>query len=641
MKKNGMYLALVAGACVAPAAFAQQADDTTNLPPVTPVQMDQIQGGNWLRSSYGDRVDLVVYDCGIAVDTGGGFAGPANNPSTAEDVVFGGAGATGDITINGIAAGFWVPATATATDNIYMLVTFSDTYNTTLSTVVTPVTDPTLGGTTVLWDLNWGAGWQGAAGAGTYFPDPVTFTGAGALLTDAFIGLDRLVGVKQEIYFVAPDGVTETPAFGWGIIRRANNTGNVVGSTNVQGYYAGIAGDATINAVSGGTLSGGNRRGTYLALQGTGYAPPRPTTTNLGTLADTVTSQSGSVAAGGVSWYTITLAGDATDPFTQFLDIDTEGSTGDVCVAIFDNTGTLIAFDKDSGSGTNDQLSFGIGRRAAVGDGRQYDGRNYLPGIAGLPAGEYDVVVAPADATFADGWGVSSSSAGGAFTLRFNTNTNGTLAAPSVLPPIVTDLNAGGDLLAPGVPIATAEFAPYQVNWYQFTTCNAASAAEPVILDMLSSNSFGNIQAVYDNTGSLVASSTAATGNAADLVFDGTTLALPAGTYYLVHSYSDANIGTNRWHFRSTSGDNGFDIGGTVNIFWSACGGSCTWAADGCFADYDNNGGIDGDDVIGFFADWDAAGPCADVDASGGVDGDDVISFFGAWDAGGVGFPGC
>lgn len=71
------------------------------------------------------------------------------------------------------------------------------------------------------------------------------------------------------------------------------------------------------------------------------------------------------------------------------------------------------------------------------------------------------------------------------------------------------------------------------------------------------------------------------------------------------------------------------------------CGPSCSWAADGCFADYDNSGGIDGDDVIFFFADWDAAGECADVDASGGVDGDDVISFFSAWDAGGIGYPGC
>jgi hypothetical protein len=69
---------------------------------------------------------------------------------------------------------------------------------------------------------------------------------------------------------------------------------------------------------------------------------------------------------------------------------------------------------------------------------------------------------------------------------------------------------------------------------------------------------------------------------------------------------------------------------------------SCAWQADGCYADYNNDGnGIDGDDVIAFFADWDAGNACADVDGANGVDGDDVIAFFSAWDAGGVGFPGC
>jgi hypothetical protein len=67
----------------------------------------------------------------------------------------------------------------------------------------------------------------------------------------------------------------------------------------------------------------------------------------------------------------------------------------------------------------------------------------------------------------------------------------------------------------------------------------------------------------------------------------------------------------------------------------------CPWAADSCFSDYNNDGGIDGDDVIAFFAAWDSSDNCADVDNSGGVDGDDVINFFAAWDAGGVGFPGC
>jgi hypothetical protein len=68
---------------------------------------------------------------------------------------------------------------------------------------------------------------------------------------------------------------------------------------------------------------------------------------------------------------------------------------------------------------------------------------------------------------------------------------------------------------------------------------------------------------------------------------------------------------------------------------------ACGWTQDACFADYNDDGGIDGDDVISFFTDWDASGPCSDVDASGGVDGDDIIAFFSIWDVGGAGQIGC
>ena len=53
-----------------------------------------------------------------------------------------------------------------------------------------------------------------------------------------------------------------------------------------------------------------------------------------------------------------------------------------------------------------------------------------------------------------------------------------------------------------------------------------------------------------------------------------------------------------------------------------------------CIADYNNDGGIDGDDVIAFFALWDMNDAAADFNHDGGVDGDDVIDFFGHWDSG-------
>jgi hypothetical protein len=77
---------------------------------------------------------------------------------------------------------------------------------------------------------------------------------------------------------------------------------------------------------------------------------------------------------------------------------------------------------------------------------------------------------------------------------------------------------------------------------------------------------------------------------------------------------------------------------GVLNI---SCSTPCPWQADGCFGDYNNDGGIDGDDVITFFGDWDNGNICADVTGDEGVDGDDVIAFFNSWDNAGIGFPGC
>jgi probable HAF family extracellular repeat protein len=53
-----------------------------------------------------------------------------------------------------------------------------------------------------------------------------------------------------------------------------------------------------------------------------------------------------------------------------------------------------------------------------------------------------------------------------------------------------------------------------------------------------------------------------------------------------------------------------------------------------CAADWNHDGGIDGDDVILFFQQWDENDIGADFTADGSVDGDDVIGFFGRWDLG-------
>ncbi|MFZ4574162.1 MAG: GC-type dockerin domain-anchored protein [Phycisphaerales bacterium] len=53
-----------------------------------------------------------------------------------------------------------------------------------------------------------------------------------------------------------------------------------------------------------------------------------------------------------------------------------------------------------------------------------------------------------------------------------------------------------------------------------------------------------------------------------------------------------------------------------------------------CPTDMNGDGGVDGDDVIAFFAAWDVSDPSADFTGDGGVDGDDVIGFFARWDGG-------
>lgn len=54
-----------------------------------------------------------------------------------------------------------------------------------------------------------------------------------------------------------------------------------------------------------------------------------------------------------------------------------------------------------------------------------------------------------------------------------------------------------------------------------------------------------------------------------------------------------------------------------------------------CYADINEDGGIDGSDVSAFFESWEAGLPIADLNGDGGVDGADVAFFFEVWEAGG------
>jgi hypothetical protein len=69
----------------------------------------------------------------------------------------------------------------------------------------------------------------------------------------------------------------------------------------------------------------------------------------------------------------------------------------------------------------------------------------------------------------------------------------------------------------------------------------------------------------------------------------------------------------------------------------NSCGTSTTNGAAvtvTCLADVNNDGNVDGDDVIDFLAAWDVGAESADVNDDGSTDGDDVIALFDRWDRG-------
>ena len=54
-----------------------------------------------------------------------------------------------------------------------------------------------------------------------------------------------------------------------------------------------------------------------------------------------------------------------------------------------------------------------------------------------------------------------------------------------------------------------------------------------------------------------------------------------------------------------------------------------------CAADYNQDGGVTGDDIAAFFVDFEAGSGCSDTNVDGGITGDDIAAFFIAFEAGG------
>jgi hypothetical protein len=495
----------------------------------------------------------------------------------------------------------------------------------------------------VVANLDLGAGWSGCPGCGQFFGDSITFTATFATLdaTNVFNSgaSDRTCGVLEELY---ADAALTIRRDNYGVMRRATFTSWLVGSSDYFGWFDGSSpntGTIQNNATyySGGTAAAS--RATYLDLQATGCAVPAPTpVANLGCLPDSpATTVSGTLADNTVNWYTFCLNADATDDVLHYLDIDTEGSTADVAIAVYTDQGTqgVNSADRDGGSAGNAELSFGIGRRAAAGDGQQYDGRNFM-GVAGISAGTtYYLAVAPNASAFGPtGWSVNASGTGGAYTLNLRTNVNGGALAASVAPQVdPADDFSATPLVSPGAQIVGAALNPYTVRWIKFATCVASDDTNTVTIDMTGSDTVNSGIEIFDNSGNLVAQGTSTTGGTT-MVFDSTNV-LPAGTYYMAFNYNGVQLAPapttdGRWHVRSTNGSNGFNFAGEILVNNSACGSN-----NCCRQDYNGDGSVGTDsDIADFFSCL--GGTCcplcppnADFNCDGNVGTDqDIESFF-------------
>ncbi len=622
MQSKCLFLAVAAGSVLAVNAFAQT--EQLGLQ-ASPVNINQIHGGGYLRDGgYGQRIDLEVFQIGVPAETGGVFAGSGTN--VYDDANFAGpyTSNANPLALNGMSTGFILPAVFPAVNgqHLYTAVSFYPNHDNAAAATTYPYS-----GTPVVAALDWGDGWTDGATPGSvrYYATSITFGGTIATLTNADVfnggATDRLAGVKIEPYNDAAFTVRATE---YQVVRRAGFAGWKVGSGDTWGWFSTAptvaSGELMNSERSGGgalavsvmpNVNTGNCRATYMGFQGTGFGVSEPASTTLGTLTDAGSNQNSiTVPNGGVTWYNFTITNGAIDGNQAFLDLDTEGSAADLAIAVYDgNTaaltyGNVARFDQDDGSGLNAQLSFGMGRRAAVGDGRQYDGRDFYNGAAGLAAGRYLIAVAPANTSFANGFSVTPGPTGGSGQLHIRTNVNGTPLAPSVLPPIAP----GDDLMPnpltnPGAQIPLVAMDNDMPRFVTFTTCQAADDANPVTLDWSGSSTAGFSATLFTSAGNLYFQSIQpGAGQPANIVFNSSN-PLPAGSYYLALSYAGVQVQPNspdtngRFHIRSTTGNNGFATGGGVLVNNDACGAVCGTA------DFDGDGDVGTDaDIEAFFA---------------------------------------
>lgn len=312
--------------------------------------------------------------------------------------------------------------------------------------------------------------------------------------------------------------------------------------------------------------------------------------------------------------YTFNLKNPINLSQLTFFDIDSEGSSAPMAIALYRADSTLVATGQSRGSGPDAppsaqnrnayQLSFGTPRRSGTDNGAAFEGQE-----GSLAAGQYFLVVALAGTSFADGFNFATVPPPAPRTTQITLNSNNqlTFVVPAAVPPTIDPTLDLGVLRLASVQTPSITVPPRGVLWARFTLSNplptpaqTGPLGQPLpefsFLDLTAPGSAlaGNWNfAIYNSAGSLVLNGVSFAGGgfngnpgAGDGPFGGggtfpqlsfgtaasrgvpapdpgqtagralsnqNGASLPPGDYYLAVTLGNGLFSSTRWAARSTS----------------------------------------------------------------------------------------
>ncbi len=328
--------------------------------------------------------------------------------------------------------------------------------------------------------------------------------------------------------------------------------------------------------------------------------PPPPPHRDIGSIGvGGAINETESFGAGEVKWLKVTLTSPIRRNDNTFLDFDTHGSSvgggTDTEMALYSDRGSLVGEDDDGGDGLWSAMSYGRGSRTSPG-GAAWIGQDG----DFLPAGVYYIALAGYNATFGNGFSVTTTStASGSFSVNLRSGTQS--------PPAAIDLGVLGE--ATPLPVNDGVLNAQSIVWHTFEIAEDADAARGKYFDIhtdgssLSGGDFPDdtIIVIYNANGDfLVGDDDDGNAYTSELTFgsgsgqvigdglplDGRDGRLNAGRYYLGVFAWGPGYGVGRdWAAITPSLHAGtFDI----NIISNLGGGT-----PACPVDYDGDGFLD------------------------------------------------